>query len=428
MSDEKKNPDKRGIFLTSNSHISLQIIKSERLKDKYTIHYAILSDSPISISFKNPITNSFSCFSDRHISDSEDSDSNLNPTKRQKRQEERELMKFWSTECGLLPEILTRIPKSEHSRQLQHSQLVETCHLGKSYLSSIRSDNDRLNWENESKDKEINRLNAKILELEMKNDIMERQLRKARSEASSPNERPVTSPEEQQQSRKCNNNLNKNIIAAPNVSPNDSIFGRMANESIQAEDFGIIGVKRRPPPLMGLKVSPPSQRRHSPNKPTTPTFQLSGRGHFNFSSRGGRGGFHNRAIRGGQHKSRYDDAVASHRWQQQTFTFGQNSPRKTTTTVTASTAAATAAMVTTTPGPGPSAKKSPPKKSPPKEDQLPKPVRTRLGAKKVNEQRPAQEEAKKEDSESDDEILRCHPSREDEMFMECRLASYEDMF
>ena len=162
------------------------MVKSDFPKNKYILTYAVTSDSPISVYFDSLDNYSLSYFTERVASDSDGSDSNTNPSKKQKRIEERDMSKFWQNECGLLPEFLTRIPKSENSRLLQHSQMMEIAYLGKSYLASVRSDNDRLQWENEQKDKELRALQAKIVELQMKADIAGRQLREERSKSRSP--------------------------------------------------------------------------------------------------------------------------------------------------------------------------------------------------------------------------------------------------
>ena len=440
MSDPKEN--KRGIFLASDSCISLHMVKSDFPKNKYILTYAVTSDSPISVYFDSLDNYSLSYFTERVASDSDGSDSNTNPSKKQKRVEERDMSKFWQNECGLLPEFLTRIPKSENSRLLQHSQMMEIAYLGKSYLASVRSDNDRLQWENEQKDKELRALQAKIVELQMKADIAGRQLREERSKSRSPGhseEAPVN--QEHQQGKSPPENLpHSHILAPANLSPNASILGKMQNYSIQADDPGaVVAVKRqqqqpRPQPLMGLRVSPPNAYPRSPQ----PTFSLRGSGHFNFSSRGRAYG--GRSIRGGHRQSRYDDAVAAHRWQQTTFR--PQSPAKITTVTELvkraekeasnlvsnppSTSAAAASAASNTQPPA-SAKPDSPSEGKRTVNE-PKPVRTRASAKRDKfASEKEKEDEEEEDSESGEETLRCDVSRRDEVFFDERLDDYETM-
>ena len=421
MSDEKqvtdKPHDKRGIFLTSNSPISLHFVKSPRNETKYTLTYEATSDTPISLSFtyKN-YDNSIFTIADRSGSESDASEPPLPPNKKQKRQEERDLQRFWSSETGMLPEVLTRVPKSEHARLIQHTTLLETCYLGKTYIASIRSDNERLHWEKEAQEKEANRLKAVNLELQMRIDLLERQVRNTKTESPTSVNRAVSPQRKNSPSRKS-----QHYEIANDASPNASIFNHMSmDQSIRREDSAVLHVgKRRPQPQMGkpqplmeIRTSPPSG-----GQTQTPTYSLRGTGHFQFATRG-RGGHHN--TRGGRQpirgrgSSRYDDAVANHKWQNATF--GREDPRVVVTTLSSDTRA-----TATTSGPP----------TPPTSIFSSSAPSTSSGGRQTRSATKRREpEAKEEDSDEDDdkETLRCDTSRADEDFMAKRmLESYESM-
>ena len=216
-----------------------------------------------------------------------------------------------------------------------------------------------------------------------------------------------------------------------NASPNDSIFNHMAmDQSIRREDAAVLHVgkreeppklTRKPQPLMGIRTSPLNQ---TVSRTPPPTFNLRGSGHFSFATRG-RGGFG--YTRGGKTpvrgrgQSRYEDAVAGHRWQQATFHHPEAKSSK-TITVTKTTAAGTKTTTSTSSGP-PSTSTSAASSSGPSSSTS-APRVTRSTAKKD-----AREEAgDDEDEDNDDEILRCDTSRADERFVSARLEDYEDMY
>ena len=408
-----KPSDKRGILMTSKAPISLKFCRTPYFDhpDKYTLTYVAISDSPISLSFGNISDSNWPhLITDRSESDSEASDHPVPPNKKQKKTEERELMRFWQSETGMLPETLTRIPKTDHARMVQHTTLIETCHLGKSYIASLRAENDRLSWEREQLEKDANRQRTVVMELQMRCDLLERKVRDSpavspRSESAPPKRTP-TPPRK-----------SPTYPIPPNASPNQSIFNHMSmDQSIRREDAAVlhVGAKatKKPQPLMGLRTSPPGQ---NAVKTPPPTFNLRGSGHFSFATRG-RGGYG--FTRGGKTpirgrgQSRYDDAIGSHRWQQATFHHPEakqtsDKPHAATSTSSGHTTTPTSAASTT----GPSS------------------TSTSSGT-RVTRSSSKKEEPIKEDpeEEEDEEILRCDTSRADERFMNNRLPFYEDMY
>ena len=428
MSEEKKSTDKptekRGIVLQSKSPISLVYVKSPLQPNKFVFRYEAISSSPISVTFEN-LTNS-SVFPDRSGSESEASDAPPHPFKKQKRLDERDLQRFWSSETGMLPEAVTRIPKSENAARVQHTMLLEACYIGKAHMASLRAENDRLLWEKERSEKEANNLKAKVLELTMRTDILERAVQRAKSESPPKEENQlVTPPKAEEPSRKS---PPKYEIPA-GASPNDSIFSKMTDISIRREDPAVIHAsKRKPVPLMGIKTSPPTTGR-----PTTPTFNLRGTGHFSFATRG-RGGLNNSTNRRGYRSpmrgrgiNRYEDAIANHRWQESTFHQPQStvSVIKVKKTVTEGSKTATSTTAgPPSPGPsGSSASTSGPPTSP--TENFGRVTRS----KEKQEKNEKVKEKAAENEESDDETLRCFVSKEDEEFMARRLLEdYEDMY
>ena len=420
MSDQKKEntQEKRGILLTSQSPISLHYVKSPQNSNKFMLTYAATSDTPISLTFKTDIN--FDIFAERSESESDASDVPPHPTKKQKKSYEREVAKFWSNGTGLLPDFLTRQPKSENAARIQHTLLIETAYMGKANMASLRSDNERLQWDKEKQEKEISELKAKVLEQSMRIDILERNVIRARSDSNKSNsngsseKEAVTSPEENKQSRKS-----PTYHIPQGQSPNTSIFSHMHDSSIAREDHAVVRVsKHKIPPLMGVKTSPPTTSR-----PTTPTFQLAGKGHFNFSTKRGmgrgngstRGGFNQRGFREplrGRAPNRYEDAIQHHRWQNETF----SSPSKITPRSKPLSPVASSSTG--------SAMKAPPN-SPNENKRI-----TRSKSETKQEENPKPKPKEDQDDDSDDgEVLRISTTIEDEEFMAKRLLEdYESYY
>ena len=412
--------DKRGIFLTSPSPISLKFCRTRYLDepDKYTLTYVALSESPISLSFGKVLdTNPYVFVADRSGSESDSSEPPIPPNKKQRRHEERELLRFWQSETGMLPEALTRIPKTDHARLVQHTTLIETCHLGKSYIASLRAENDRLAWERDNHEKEVNRQRQVVMELQMRCDILERRVRDS----------PTTSPKPESATPQKTPTPPRKSTAyqiPTDASPNDSIFTHMAmDQSIRREDAAVLHVgkredppkvTRKPQPLMGIRTSPPNQM---PQRTPPPTFNLRGSGHFQFATRGRGGIGYTRGgktpIRG-RGQNRYDDVAHVGRWQQATFhhpnpvTMATSTGTKPTAS-TSSCPPSTPTSATSTAGPSSTTSG----------------MRiTRSTAKKDNKD----DDVKEEEEDDDGEVLRCDTSRADERFVSARLEDYEDMY
>ena len=422
--------EKRGIILTSKSPIDLQYIKLPLPENKFILTYAAISNSPISIIFDNENLIA-STLAERNTSESDGSDGDLpmHPSKRQKRQEERDLKCFWQNETSLLPDILTRIPKSENARLLQHSMLLECSYLGRSYLAATRAEVDKATWELEAKEKEVNDLKAKVLELQMRNDIVERKLKYSSSDSEG-KKGAVTKTQKTHQSRKS---FPKNILVAPDANPDESFISHMGNESVMVEDPAIKHVKRRPMPLMGIKTTCP------PNSPTSPTprFYLEGTGDFSLQTRGGRGGYQNRGNRQpnrGQVHSRHDDAIAGSMWQTRTFfndaSKGQTvkketsppkskSPPSTTVTITRTTSITSA-------GPSTPAPSTPKASTAPKPNEKASELARKTRSKVRYEKFKSDKDQPKSEDEDDGSQLRCDTSSKDEAFFNTRESDFYD--
>lgn len=419
----QSNPDKRGIFLTSKSPITLKIVKGDKPPiNTFVATYAASSSSPISISFDEN-SNYFINIAERSESES-DSETPVNPTKKQRRQEEKDLARFWQSETGMLPEILTRVPKTDNARQIQHTLLMESNYVGKSYLASARTENDRLAMEVENKEKESDRLRAKVVELQMRLDMIERKLRNSPESNASPlGKKPseaVTPPNQDHQSRKSP----PKYQIAPGTSPNASIFNHMLDDSVRADDKAVMHVKRKPQPLMGLSVSPPT------TGSTTPSWNLRGTGHFSFASRG-RGGQHHRGQRQqirGRGGNRYEDAVASHRWQQATFSHPTTKASDMITfhTVQEGSSISVTSSSTSTKGSSPLKATTTGSCSP--QTSASRVTRNRAKAMEDQKSKKGKDDEEKEREDSDEEQLRIDTDKEDETFMAERLLDdYESM-
>ena len=274
----ENNPIAQGtsIWVTSQTPVVFSFFKAIRQE----LIYKLQSRSPISMNFSNFGLN----FSDPESS----SDDNVQevehrnqPKRRRHSQEHDEIIGFWTDNFAALPESMTKIPKTESLRNQQHVRMVDMLHTGKAQLVAARAEMELIKHQLGAKEEENGRIRGEKLELQIRCDMLERQLR------GSPTAGKDTSPDlggdkvnvgASTSKGITNTNIKQEYDIPDGFDRNESIFNRMADTTLQRLDPSIVSAKKtvKPIPLMSLQITPPpreQRRRSSSRSPTEPQAQ-----------------------------------------------------------------------------------------------------------------------------------------------------------
>ena len=238
--------------------------------------YKLQSRAPIAINFSN-----FGMTFSDHESSSEDNgqevDHRNQPKRRRHSQEHDDIVNFWRDGFASLPESMTKIPKTEDRRNQQHVRMIDMLHTGKAQLVAARAELELLKHQLNAKEDENGRIRGEKLELQIRCDMLERQLR------GSPVAGKPTSPDLGQDDVNVGASTSKGVThkdikqeydVPEGFDRNESIFNRMADTTFQRLDPSIVSAKKaiKPIPLMSLQITPPAnkerKRRSSSRSPT----------------------------------------------------------------------------------------------------------------------------------------------------------------
>ena len=270
----ENNPLAQGtnIWLTSQTPIVFTFFRAIHQE----LIYKLQSRSPISLNFSNIGLN----FSDPDTSSDElnmEVDNRNHPKRRRHSQEHEDIVNFWKDNFASLPESMTRIPKTDSLRSQQHVKMVDMLHMGKAQLVAAKAELELVKHQLGAKEEENGRIRGEKLELQIRCDMLERQLR------GSPISDKQRSPDLGQDDGNVGASTSKGIThtavkqeydVPEGFDRNESIFNRMADTTLQRLDPSIVSAKKtvKPIPLMSLQIPRPenkSQRKRSTSRSPT---------------------------------------------------------------------------------------------------------------------------------------------------------------